>query len=166
MSKQEEVRSAGTLGFIGGILTFIPYADVVGFILVLIALHQLSKAYNNNEIWRNAIVAVIISIVGAVIAIFSFIGVIAFLSSINAGTYASVGTIIAWVLGLYAIAVISGYFWRNAYAALASSSNVSEFASASRWYWWGSLLTIVIVGAILLIVADIYAILGYYRLSR
>ncbi|BDR91549.1 DUF996 domain-containing protein [Vulcanisaeta souniana] len=54
----------------------------------------------------------------------------------------------------------------NAYTALESPSNMNEHSDASRWYWLGSLLTIVFVGVILLIVADIYAILGYYRLSR
>jgi Protein of unknown function (DUF996). len=58
MGTSDEIKSAGTLGLVGVILMLvglIPYAEVlsiVGLILVLIALNKLSKAYNNETIWR------------------------------------------------------------------------------------------------------------------
>ncbi len=40
MGSQEDIRSAGTLGFVGSILMLIPYVSIVGDILILIALYR------------------------------------------------------------------------------------------------------------------------------
>ncbi len=38
-----DVRTAGTLGLVGSVLLIIPYTELIGAILVLIALNKLSK---------------------------------------------------------------------------------------------------------------------------
>ncbi len=86
MSSQEDIRSAGTIGFIGGILALIPYIDFVGLIMVLIALYKLSHDYGNEGIWRNAIYAVVFSIIGVAIATFTLVGSLSLLSSISYST--------------------------------------------------------------------------------
>ncbi|WP_188603114.1 DUF996 domain-containing protein [Vulcanisaeta souniana] len=166
MSSQEDIRSAGTIGFIGGILALIPYIDFVGLIMVLIALYKLSHDYGNEGIWRNAIYAVVFSIIGVAIATFTLVGSLSLLSSISYSTIGAVTSIIVFFIVFYIFMVISGYFWRNAYAELGRSSGMNEFNNASRWYWLGALLTIILVGAILTLIADIYAIIGYHKLSQ
>ncbi|MGC8607184.1 MAG: DUF996 domain-containing protein [Vulcanisaeta sp.] len=165
MGTQEDIKSAGTLGFVGSILMFIPYVSIIGDILVLIALNKLSKAYGNNAIWSNALYALVTAIIGGIILAFAFAGT-AYLSLIYLGPSAlsRLGMFIVVFVVFYIIILISGLFMRNAYNELSRSSGVEDFGSAARWYWLGAILTIIIVGFILYIVADIYALLGYSKL--
>lgn len=165
MGSQEDTRSAGTLGFVGSILMLIPYVSIVGDILVLIALYRLSRAYGNNAIWSNALYALVTAIVSGIILAFVLAGT-AYLSLIymGPGALSRLGMAIAFFVAFYIIILISGFFLRNAYNELGRSSGVGDFESAARWYWLGAILTIIIVGLILYIVADVYAILGYSKL--
>ena len=170
MSSQSDIKTAGILGLVGTVLMLIPYyVNIVGYILVLVALYMLSKAYGNDAIWRNALYALIAAIVGSALLIFSafaMLGATAFLTSLSY-TLSSIGVIgyfIALFIIAYVIIIISGRFMRNAYNELGGSSNIEYFNRAARWYWLGAVLTIVIVGVILYIIADIYAIIGYSKL--
>ncbi len=165
MGNPEDIRSAGTLGFVGSILMLIPYVSIIGDILVLIALNRLSRAYGNNAIWSNALYALITAIVGGVVLALILAGT-AYLSLIymGPGALSRAGMAIVFFIVFYIIILISGFFLRSAYNELSRSSGVSDFGSAARWYWLGAILTIIIVGIILYIVADIYAILGYSKL--
>ena len=166
MSSQSDIKSAGTLGFVGSILMFIPYVSIVGYILVLIALNKLSKAYGNGAIWRNALYALITAIVGSVLFTFALFAILGATSSLyymglNIGV---IGLFIAIFIVAYIIILISGRFMRNTYNELGRSSGVEDFNKAARWYWLGAILSIIIVGSILYIVANVYAILGYNKL--
>jgi len=172
-----EVRSAGTLGLVGVILMLvglIPYAGVlsiVGLILVLIALNRLSRAYGNDAIWRNALYGFIMGIVGVVVlvvAVFAYLMPILLLHAppmipYNFGTGFLVFFIVLFIIA-YVFSILEFRFFRNAYRELAGSSGVEDFNKAARWYWIGALTLIVLVGAILILVGHIYALLGYNKL--
>jgi uncharacterized membrane protein len=64
----------------------------------------------------------------------------------------------------YVLAILEYRFFRDAYRELARSSGVEDFNKAAKWYWYGALLFIILVGAILILVGHIYALLGYNKL--
>jgi uncharacterized membrane protein len=178
MSSGSDVRSAGTLGFVGVLLMLvglIPYAGalaIVGLILVLIALNKLSKAYGNEAIWRNALYAIITGIVGGVvlvIAVFAYLMPILLLLrappmiAYGFGTSLLVFLIVLFIIA-YVFMVLEYRFFRDAYRELARSSGINDFNDAAKWYWYGALLFIILVGAILILVGHIYALLGYNKL--
>lgn len=167
-----EIRSAADRAFYGVlliILGFIPYVgiilSIIGLILLLISLNDLSKALNNKNILENAIKAMISGII-------LFILVMSIeLVGFSAGIFAP--TFIITVIIFYAAAIAIGYFYREVYRNLASSLKenlkdpaVEEFENAAKWYWYGGLTTIVIVGMVFSFIADIYALLGYRELSK
>jgi len=174
-----EVKSAGTLGLVGVILMLvglIPYAGVlaiVGLVLVLIALNRLSRAYGNDAIWRNALYGFIMGIVGVVVlvvAVFAYLMPILLLhappmivSPNGFGTSLLVFFIVLFIIA-YVFAILEYRFFRDAYRELARSSGVNDFDNAAKWYWIGALTLIVLVGAILILVGHIYALLGYNKL--
>jgi len=177
MSSGSDVRTAGTLGLVGVILMLvglIPYAGVlsiVGLILVLIALNRLSKAYGNDAIWRNALYGFVTGIIGVVVlvvAVFAYLAPLLALHALpmvpyNFGTSFLVFFVVLFVIA-YVFAILEYRFFRNAYRELAGSSGVEDFNKAARWYWIGALTLIVLVGAILVLVGHIYALLGYNKL--
>jgi uncharacterized membrane protein len=177
MSSGNEVRSAGTLGLVGVILMLvglIPQAgilSIIGLILVLIALNKLSKAYGNDAIWRNALYGFVMGIVGAVVlvvAVFAYLMPMLLLHAppmiaYNFGTSFLVFFVVLFIIA-YVFAILEYRFFRDAYRELARSSGVNDFDNAARWYWIGALTLIVLVGAILILVGHIYALLGYNKL--
>jgi uncharacterized membrane protein len=177
MNPGSDVRSAGTLGFVGVILMLvglIPYAGVlsiVGLILVLIALNRLSRAYGNDAIWRNALYGFITGIVEVavlVVAVFAYLAPMLLLHAppmiaYNFGASFLVFFIVLFIIA-YVFAVLEYRFFRNAYRELAGSSGVEDFNKAARWYWIGALTLIVLVGAVLILIGHIYALLGYNKL--
>ncbi len=75
MGTSNDIKSAGTLGLVGtvlmlvGLISHAEILSIVGLILVLITLNKLSKAYNNETIWRNALYGFVMGIVGAVVLV-------------------------------------------------------------------------------------------------
>ena len=174
---QEQVRSASELAFIGVIIQLAGLllgglATPAGYIVELIAIKRLSEAFNNSAIWRNALNAVILAIVGIVVLIASFFaslfGLPLLLILIDPSLHPLlyIGIVAATVVA-YVFIFLSGGYFRNLYNELANSSGISEFRDAAKWTWLGALLFIVIVGAILvLVVGRIFALLGYNRLKE
>jgi len=172
-----EVKSAGSLGFVGVILMLvglIPYAGVlsiIGLVLVLIALNRLSRAYGNDAIWRNALYGFITGIVEVavlVVAVFAYLAPILALHAppmipYNFGTSFLVFFVVLFIIA-YVFAILEYRFFRDAYRELARSSGVNDFDNAAKWYWYGALTLIVLVGAILILIGHIYALLGYNKL--
>jgi len=182
MDTSDEIKSAGTLGLVGVILMLvgtllglIPYVGIlglVGVILVLIALNKLSKAYNNEAIWRNALYGFIMSIVVVVVLVIAVLAYITYLIPIltmhalppyGFGSSFLVFFIVLWIIA-YVFVILEYRFFRDAYRELARSSGVSDFDNAAKWYWYGALLFIILVGGILILVGDVYALLGYNKL--
>jgi uncharacterized membrane protein len=174
---QEKVRSAGELAFIGVIIQLAGLllgglATLAGYIVELIAIKRLSEAFNNPAIWRNALNAVILAIVGAVVliaSIFAFLFGFPLLPiSMNPHLYSFlyIGIVAVIFVVAYVFVLLSGRYYRNLYNELANSSGISEFRDAAKWTWLGALLFIVIVGAILALVGRIFALLGYNRLKE
>ena len=177
MGTNNDIKSAGTLGLVGIVLMLvglIPYTEalsIVGLVLVLIALNKLSKAYGNDAIWRNALYGFIMGIVGVVVLVFAvFAYLIPILSlhappmiAYNFGTSFLVFFIVLFIIA-YVFAILEYRFFRDAYRELARSSGINDFNDAAKWYWYGALLFIILVGAILIIVGHVYALLGYNKL--
>ena len=179
----DRVRQAGGRGFIGLLLvligSFIPYVGValelVGLVLLLLAFSALSQELREPKIFRYALYAVIIGIVGTLIIVLT-VGASFYLLSrshpLFAGPSAFAGTVIGALIAVYVLMVVVGYLYKNIYGMLAervaplSQGASDDFRSASRWYWIGSLLLIVLVGAILLLIAIIRAMMGFHDLER
>ncbi len=176
---QEQVRSAGELAFIGVIIQLAGLllggllvgqllgglATLTGFIVELIAIKRLSEAFNNPAIWRNALYAVIT----AIASIFAFLfGLTLLIIPMNPYLYPllSIGIVAAIFVVAYVFILLAGRYYRNLYNELANSSGISEFRDAAKWTWLGALLFIVIVGAVLVLVGRIFALLGYNRLKE
>ena len=179
----DRVRQAGSRGFIGLLLmligAFIPdvgvVLQIVGLVLLLLALSALSQELQEPKIFRYAIYAVVIDIVGALIIAFtvgaSIFTMMAGMPALHFGASAFIGTLIGALIAFYVLMVVVGYLYRKIYEMLServaplSQGASDDFRSASKWYWIGSLLLIILVGAILLLIAIIKAMMGFHNLQ-
>jgi len=157
------LSDAKLLGGIGSILQIIPFLSIVGYILTLIAVKYVSDEVKDSAIFTDMIFAVITGIVGAVLGAFMlFFGILS--SVFTAGIGAILGVIaflaIAWVA-----LIISSIFVRRAFGSMATKLNISTFRTAGTLYFVGALLTIVLVGFLVLLVAFIMQIIAFFSIQ-
>ena len=152
------VRSAAGRGFKAVLLLlvgdFVPYAGialaVAGFVLLLLALRDLSQELGEPRIYGYAKYILVVGVAGAA---------------------AFAALVVVSVFGAYALGVAGGYLYKRMYSMLSEraaplSAGASEdFGRAARWYWIGALLAIVLVGVALTIVGQVYALLGFRELE-
>jgi uncharacterized membrane protein len=174
------LESSKTLGGIGAILMFIgvlPYinyysiVELIGAILVLVALHGFARIYKESGIFNNALYGILAGIVGVVLA--AVIGIAVILPNIkdfllkvfpswngNWQTLPSLsgmtpttnniafGDIIPFIVAailviatLWIFAIISTFFIRRSLKQLSAKSNVGLFSTAG---------TLLLIGAVLI----------------
>ena len=178
--KKMTLESRKTLGGIGAILIFIgvlPYinyysiVELIGAILVLVALHGFARIYKESGIFNNALYGILAGIVGVVLAAVIGIAVILpnikdfllkvfpswngnwqTLSSLSGMTpntsNISFGDIIPFIVAailviatLWVFAIISTFFVRRSLKQLSAKSNVGLFSTAG---------TLLLIGAVLI----------------
>ncbi len=185
------LAQAKTLGGVGAILillSLIPSVGavlgIVGFILVLVAVKYISESLGDKSIFKNMIIAVILAIVGIVVgavvvfaSIFKFIGLgnlsglfmgsEFFPSTIPPGDI--LGFIASIVIGLVAVWIfylISAVFLRKSYNSIAAKLNIGMFKTTALLYLIGAALSIVLVGFILIFIAEILQIVAFFSIPE
>jgi len=180
-----ELSSAKTLGGVGSILillTLVPEVgwilSIVGWILILIALKYISDIVNDSSIFTNAIIAVLLSIVGLVVAVVVVLGSVFRFMGLNGYTFGSgitststptdlggliagvlIGLAILWICGL-----VSAIFLRMSLGKVSRTLNVGMFGTAALLYLIGAALTIILVGFLLLFVAEILLVVAFFSI--
>ncbi len=156
------LSQAKMLGGIGAILIFIPFVSVVGYILIIVAVRDISNDLQDKTIFSNIVIAAATGIVGA------FAGAIVIVAGVigSGATFGisgiigvGVGLLIAWIA-----LVVSAVFLRRAYKTMAQRLGVGTFGTAATLYFVGAILTIVLVGFILLFIAEIVQAVAYFSI--
>jgi len=197
------IDTSKLLGGIGALLMFIgilPYInyfgviELVGLILVLIALYGLGSAYSEGGIFNNALYGLIIAIVGGVVS--AAVAVLAVLSSLqsflqsifpawNGSDWTSlsgmtpdltnldlnalwplIGGIVAAFIVLWVFAIISAFFVRRSLGKLATKSGIGLFSTAGLLLLIGAVLVIVIgIGLILVWISMLLLAIAFFRIK-
>jgi len=157
-----KLGDAKTLGGIGAILLLIPGISIIGYILILIATKYISDDLGDKSIFDNMLYAVITGIIGvAVMAGVLFMGGIFSISTLGASAILGVigGLLVIWIF-----LIISSIFIRRAFNTMAAKLNVDTFKTAGTLYFFGAILTIILVGFILLLIAYIFQIVAFFSI--
>jgi len=159
-----KLGDAKTLGGIGAILLLIPGISIVGYILILIATKYVSDELSDKSIFDNMLYAVIAGIAGVAAAAFiiftgAAFSALTFTASAIAGLV--VGLAIAWIA-----LIISSIFIRRSYNTMATRLNVGTFRTAGTLYFIGAILVIILVGLVVLLVADIIQIIAFFGIPE
>ncbi len=185
MPSLNEVKTLGGVGSILSLLAFIPTAGVViaivGLILVLIALKYASDILGDQKIFNNMLYAVILGIIGLVVGAVAVVAVVfqamglGYMSSSFAYTGPSsvaagdimgmLGTILFGLVAVWVCFLVSSIFLRRSYGELGRRLNVSLFGTAALLYLVGAILTIVLIGFLLIFVADILFIVAFFSIN-
>ncbi len=177
------LNQAKTYGGVGAILSliggFIPYvgfiAGIVGVILILIAVKNISVELKDSSIMHNYILYFVISIVAIIAAIASFIAFIGVdflfnitkigneLHGIEALKHIIAGLLIALLL-LWILMTVASSFLKRSYYSIAEKTGVDMFHTTGLLYFVGAITLIVLVGAFIIFIAKILEIIAYFSL--
>ena len=184
-----EFGNVKTFGGVGALLmllgSFIPYAGpilaLVGFVLVFIAVKNISELTKDKDIFKNYLYNFIFGIIAIVVFFiilligFGAVGGFSWLQSLQEINitdfssfwnyfgeiivYALIGLFVAWIM-----LVIGAIYLRRCYKSIADHTKVSMFGTTGTVYLIGSILTIVLIGFLILFIARILEIIAYFSL--
>jgi uncharacterized membrane protein len=162
------------------LLSLVPYAGwvlgIIGIVLLLRGMKELSNYYQDEEIYKNALTGVkyyIIAIIAAGVAVAAItIGVwtatgFTFTSGFVPTVAFGVG-IIAFLAGLiiaFIFYILAASHLRRTFNTLAQKSGEESFNTAGTLLWIGALLSIILVGLVLIFVAWIFATIGFFAMK-
>ncbi len=182
------LSQAKSLGGVGSILILLGFVPSVGFIfglvglvLVLLAVKQISDTVNDREIFNNVLMAVILQIVGFGILTFAVIsGLFSIFAISPTGQFFDgfadpealapdavltfLGVFALGLIAMWIVLIIAARFLRRGYERIATRTGTGMFGTVGRWYFYGSLLLIVLVGFIVLLIAQILQIVAFFSL--
>jgi uncharacterized membrane protein len=187
----KQARTMGGVGSIQVLLSFVPYVGFIlglaGFVMVLLAVKQISEVVKDREIFHNVLMAVILQIVGSAISVFVVIGsFFAFVGSqvmmapfgpsfdgfggpgiLGAGAVMAVlGSLLAGLIAMWVILIIAARFLRKGYERIADKTGTRTFRTVARWYYYGAWLMIILVGFVLILIAWILQIKAFFSLPK
>src|SRR5437667_10006760 len=162
------LSTAKVLGGVGGIFAMIPGISLVGWILILVAVKEISDVSQDKTIFDDALIAGITAVIGAVtfvvlLASGAFWGVIAF-GAIDFGVFGVLGAL-ALLGTFWLLLIVSSIFLKRAYDRIAQRLNVGAFATAGLLYMIGALTVIVLVGFLILLIAMVFQIVAYFSIQ-
>jgi len=160
------------------LLSFIPYVGwvlgIIGVVLLLRGMKEFSGYYQDEKIYQNAltgvkfyiiaILAAAVAIVGITIGVWSATGFTAdFVLTAGFG----VG-VVAFLVGLvvaFVFYVLAASHLKRTIYTLAEKSGEDSFRTAATLLWIGSILTIIGIGLLLILVAWIFATIGFFTMK-
>jgi uncharacterized membrane protein len=175
------LSQAKTLGGVGSILVLLGAVPnvgfilaIVGFILILVAVKNVSEAVREPKIFNDMIIAVLMAIIGLVV--FGVIVAVAILSFFNLGgttvtpgtippsVVSGIGLLIAGLVVVWVFYLVSAIFLRRTYDTIGTRLNVNMFHTTGLLYLIGAALTIVIVGLLIVLIAEILQIVAFFSI--
>ena len=162
------------------LLSLVPYAGwilgIIGIVLLMRGMKELSYYYQDEKIYRNSltglkyyIIAIIaIAVAGAAMAIgvwsatgFTFTTNFAFNAAFGVGLI----VFLAGLVTAFVFYMLAATHLKTTFNTLAQQSGEQSFNTAGSLLWWGSILTILGVGLLLIFIAWVFATIGFFTMK-
>lgn len=185
MRSLAQVKTIGAVGSILVLLTAVPTAGsllgIIGFVMMLVAIKDISDIVADKSIFNNMLVAVGLAIVAIVVgalvvvgSVLRFVGLNALslgpnfnASTVPAGDWVGlIGSILLGLAVLWVIMLVSAVYVRRTYRSMASKLADANFETAGMLYLVGAATTIILVGFVLLLVAQVMVIVAFFSIEE
>jgi uncharacterized membrane protein len=182
------LSDAKVLGGIGSVLVLLAVVPnigwllgIAGFIMILLAIKNISRVANDKKIFNNMLTAVVLAIVAIAVgtvtvigAVYHVLGMGSFVGSrfvpaanIPVGDWIGLAAaVIGGLLAVWAILVTSAAFVRRTYNSIAFKLNTNKFRAAGLLYLIGAATAIIGVGFLLIWVAEILLAVSFFSIPE
>jgi len=131
--------------------------QIIVHIVFLKAMSGFAKYYDESKIYQNSLYAVILGILATIISpIFTNVTnllIPTFLNLVFAMIYATI------------FAILTGFFYREAFYALAEKSGEKNLKHAGWLMFIGGILTVIVIGVFVALLGRMFASLGFYSMK-
>jgi len=175
----EYSRTLAAEGSILILLGLVPYVGwilgIIGVVLFLRGMKELSNYYQDERLYQNswtgvkfyivALIAAGVAIAGLTIGIWAATGFTFgpdFVPTVGFGV--GVASFLAGIILAFIFYVLATSHLRRVFNTLAEKTGEASFTTAGVLLWWGAILTIIVVGLLLILVAWIYATIGLFSM--
>ncbi|MEM2203140.1 MAG: DUF996 domain-containing protein [Sulfolobales archaeon] len=187
------IRAFGGVGSILMLLVMVPTVGwilgIVGLVFLLIALRKLSDVAKDESIFRNALIAIILGVAAIVIAplvilsalfgLFSTAmrsqepiaitgtsipGILQTQTTIPPGFLGLLASIAIALIAFWVFLIASSYFLYKSYKSVSLQTGVGLFSTAGLLYLVGSVLTIILVGLVVILIAIVLQTVAFFSL--
>ncbi|MEM4559114.1 MAG: DUF996 domain-containing protein [Acidilobaceae archaeon] len=183
-----EFGSARLLGLLGSIFMvasiILPFLAIIGLILIVYSLYNLSKIYGDNSIFKNALYFIVLFLIGGAILFISSILITGTMLLIPAAISSpeelpSIFTSITLTLLFLIVAIISGvisiigfYFFYKSLGKLSEVSGEGLFKTSGLTLLGGSIVlfiglltTIILIGILITLIGGLAILIGFILLA-
>jgi uncharacterized membrane protein len=178
----ESFEHSKTLAGVGSILLLlgvVPYAGwvlaIVGVVLLVMGMKELSKYYQDENVYQSTLSGVkfyVVAVVAAAAAIVAIMVDIALTTNFSfknfvptVGFGIGVAALLAGLVVAFVFYILAASHLKRALDSLAQKSGEASFTTAGTLLWLGAILTIVLVGLVLIFVAWIFATIGFFNMK-
>jgi uncharacterized membrane protein len=148
------------------------------YLLFLVAMNGFSKYYDDSKIFKNSLYAFIVSNatgIAFLIITYTFVTPLFDQLTIYISSPSDVPPLsvvlpiiqvvaFIWITMVF-IGILTGFFYRRAFYALAEKSGEQNFKQAGLFMLIGGILMIIFVGALFYLIGLIFAILGFFSMK-
>jgi uncharacterized membrane protein len=160
------------------LLSLIPYVGwvlgIIGVVLLVRSMKEFSGYYQDEKIYQNAltgvkfyiiaILAAAVAIVGITIGVWSATGFTADFV-LTAGFGVGLVTFLIGLVVAFVFYVLAASHLKRTFYTLAEKSGEDSFRTAASLLWIGSILTIIGIGLLLILIAWIFATIGFFTMK-
>ncbi len=162
------------------LLSIIPYAGwvlgIIGIILLLRAMKELSNYYQDEKIYQNTLTGVkfyVIALIAAAVTISAIVVGVGFATGFTfannfiftLGFGVSLAAFLAGIVIAFVFYVLAASHLRRTFDTLAQKSGEASFTTAGTLLWWGAIFSIIVVGLLLILIAWIFATIGFFGMK-
>ena len=168
-----------TLAMEGSILTIlggVPYVGwvlgIIGVILLLRAMKEFANYYQDNEIYQNSLTGVkyyIVALIALAVAgagfVIGFVINYDFPTTFGVGNAIGIAVGVAFLIVAFVFYVLAASHLRKTFNTLAQKTGEQSFETAGTLLWVGAILTIIGIGVLLIFIAWIFAVIGFFTMK-
>ncbi|GAX88347.1 conserved hypothetical protein [Lebetimonas natsushimae] len=178
----ENIRTFGGIGgvllLIAGFVSPVPHIgpafsfllSIVGFILIAIAIKQLSEYKKEEKAFKNFIIGSILYLINYFLFLFFIITIfIAILAESENYSYemdSSWLIVVAIGVIVYILGIISSLFYKKSFNSIFKITNEKLFSIGGNLIFIGSILSIVLVGFVIIFIGWIFITIGFFSLKE
>ena len=170
INKNEILNSAGLLGGLGSIsilLSIIPLIGsifgIVGYILLLIAFKKITDIDPQKKVFKNFLFATLLPVLIAIV-----IGIILAILLPKIMPYSDSDTVmlVLWIFLGTPVFIMMAIYWRKTFMGVYEITQISHFKTCAEMFFWGELLSIIIIGIFIVFVAWIISAIAFFSLRK
>lgn len=159
------LESNKTLGGVGAILLAIPFTNLIGIILVLVAMKGMADFYNDENIFKNTLYGFIFGIVGVIALLADILMLALGFATISPviTPFTGIGLVIIAFVVTYVFSLIAAIFYNKALNNLSEKSGEPMFNTGGMILLIGAIIPV--IGELLKLIAWILVAVGFFNIK-